>query len=91
MAIFAYGKVNGMLTKHDLTPAAQHVCGVELSDRVVEVIFHVFDTNEDGNLSSEEFLRAVQRRENNIHQPTMRRSVGWLNSKRCSWLPQMIL
>lgn len=83
LAIFAYGEVNGLLKKHDLMRAAQHVCGVELSDRVVDIIFHVFDTNEDGNLSSEEFLRALQRRENDIHQPTTRGPVGWPNSKRC--------
>lgn len=33
------------------------VCGVSLTDNVVEVIFHVFDLNQDGNLSAEEFIR----------------------------------
>ncbi|PWZ53898.1 Calcium uptake protein, mitochondrial [Zea mays] len=33
------------------------VCGVDLIDKVVDIIFHVFDANCDGNLSSEEFLR----------------------------------
>ncbi|PWZ45188.1 Calcium uptake protein, mitochondrial [Zea mays] len=33
------------------------VCGVDLTDKVVDIIFHVFDANCDGNLSSEEFLR----------------------------------
>uniref|UniRef100_R7W8C4 Calcium-binding atopy-related autoantigen 1 n=1 Tax=Aegilops tauschii TaxID=37682 RepID=R7W8C4_AEGTA len=70
MAIFSYGKVNGLLTKQDLKRAATHVCGVDLTDKVVDVIFHVFDANCDGNLSSEEFLRALQRRESNIRQPT---------------------
>ncbi|VAI58422.1 unnamed protein product [Triticum turgidum subsp. durum] len=70
MAIFSYGKVNGLLTKQDLKRAATHVCGVDLTDKVVDVIFHVFDANCDGNLSSEEFLRALQRREINIRQPT---------------------
>ncbi|KAL5657819.1 hypothetical protein ACJX0J_030982, partial [Zea mays] len=45
------------------------VCGVDLTDKVVDIIFHVFDANCDGNLSSEEFLRSLQRRENDIRQP----------------------
>uniref|UniRef100_A0ACD5UCK8 Uncharacterized protein n=1 Tax=Avena sativa TaxID=4498 RepID=A0ACD5UCK8_AVESA len=90
MAIFAYGQVNGMLTKQDLKRAAQHVCGVELTDRVVDVVFHVFDTNLDGHLSSEEFLRALQRRETDIHQPAPRGPMGWLNPEKSSWLPRML-
>lgn len=91
MAIFAYGQVNGQLTKQDLKRAAQHVCGVELTDRVVDIIFHVFDTNNDGHLSSEEFLRALQRREADIHQPAARGGpMGWLNPKNRSSLLQML-
>ncbi|PUZ47885.1 hypothetical protein GQ55_7G202000 [Panicum hallii var. hallii] len=94
MAIFAYGKVNGLLTKQDLKRAAQHVCGVDLTDRVVDIIFHVFDTNQDGNLSSEEFLRALQRRETDIRQPTIPGPLGflscWFNGRKCSSLRQMV-
>jgi len=95
MAIFAYGKVNGLLTKEDLKRAAQHVCGVRLTDRVVDIIFHVFDTNQDGNLSSEEFLRALQRRENDIRQPTIPGPLGflscWFSGRKCSSLQQVVL
>ncbi|CAL5026592.1 unnamed protein product [Urochloa decumbens] len=94
MAIFAYGKVNGLLTKQDLKRAAQHVCGVDLTDRVVDIIFHVFDTNQDGNLSSEEFLRALQRRETDIRQPTIPGPLGFLSclfsGRKCSSLRQML-
>ncbi|ONM16151.1 calcium-binding EF hand family protein [Zea mays] len=79
MAIFAYGKLNGLLTKEDLKRAAQHVCGVDLTDRVVDIIFHVFDTNQDGNLSPEEFLRALQRRETDIREPTIPGPLGFLS------------
>ncbi|XP_066348260.1 calcium uptake protein, mitochondrial-like [Miscanthus floridulus] len=95
MAIFAYGKVNGLLTKEDLKRAAQHVCGVVLTDRVVGIIFHVFDTNQDGNLSSEEFLRALQRRETDIRQPTIPGPLGflscWFSCRKCSSLQQVVL
>uniref|UniRef100_A0A0A9FBJ0 EF-hand domain-containing protein n=1 Tax=Arundo donax TaxID=35708 RepID=A0A0A9FBJ0_ARUDO len=95
MAIFSYGKVNGSLTKQDLKRAAYHVCEVDLSDRVVDIVFHVFDTNRDGHLSSEEFLRALQRRETDIRQPATLGPFGflscWFNSKKCSSLPQIVL
>ncbi|CAD5178997.1 calcium uptake protein, mitochondrial-like isoform X1 [Musa acuminata AAA Group] len=70
LAIFSYGKMNGLLTKQDFIRAASHVCGISLTENMVDVIFHVFDTNRDGNLSSEEFLRALQRRESDACQPS---------------------
>ncbi|XP_020570850.1 calcium uptake protein, mitochondrial [Phalaenopsis equestris] len=69
-AIFSYGKVNGFFAKEDFNRAASHVCGVSLSDNVVDVVFHVFDSNNDGHLSSEEFLRVMQKREIDVRQPT---------------------
>ena len=39
------------------------VCGVCITDEVVDIIFHVFDANRDGSLSAAEFVRVVQRRE----------------------------
>jgi calcium uptake protein 1, mitochondrial len=61
---------------------------VDLTDKVVDVIFHVFDANCDGSLSSEEFLRSLQRRESDIRQPATSGFVGmvscWLNCMKCS-------
>ncbi|XP_008775754.2 calcium uptake protein, mitochondrial [Phoenix dactylifera] len=92
LAIFGYGKVNGLLTKQDFKRAASHVCNLSVTDNVVDVIFHVFDANCDGNLSSEEFVRALQKRESAIRQPTATGLAGllscWLNCKRCS-VPQI--
>ncbi|KAJ6849852.1 putative calcium uptake protein 1, mitochondrial [Iris pallida] len=90
IAIFSYGKVNGLLTKNDFQRAASHVCGVTITDNVVDVIFHVFDANRDGSLSSEEFLMALQRRESDIRQPTKTGVTGmlscWLKcTKNCSF------
>lgn len=40
------------------------VCGVVVTDKVVDIIFQLFDANRDGNLSASEFVRVIQRREN---------------------------
>lgn len=45
------------------------VCEVSLTDNVVDIIFHVFDANRDGSLSSDEFVKVVQRREWDDSQP----------------------
>ncbi|XP_030548386.1 calcium uptake protein, mitochondrial-like [Rhodamnia argentea] len=69
LALFTYGEVNGLLTRKDFQRAASHVCGISLTDNVVELIFHVFDLNQDGNLSAEEFVRVLRRREKDIAKP----------------------
>ncbi|KAK8544761.1 hypothetical protein V6N13_045840 [Hibiscus sabdariffa] len=69
LAVFSYGKINGLLTKDDFKRAASHVCGISLTDNIVEIIFHVFDTNLDGHLSSDEFVRVLLKRERDIAQP----------------------
>lgn len=66
------------------------VCGISLTDNVVDLIFHVFDTNLDGNLSSEEFLGVLQKREKDIAQPTQVGIAGliscwWNCAKTCSF------
>ncbi|KAJ9546556.1 hypothetical protein OSB04_019099, partial [Centaurea solstitialis] len=61
LALFSYGEVNGFLTRKDFQRAASQVCDVELSDNVIELIFHLFDANQDGNLCSDEFLRTRKR------------------------------
>ena len=45
------------------------VCDILITDNVVDIIFHVFDANGDGNLNSDEFVRVVQRRERDNSQP----------------------
>ncbi|KAJ6759080.1 EF HAND DOMAIN FAMILY A1A2-RELATED [Salix koriyanagi] len=63
LAIFSYGKVNGVLAKKDFQRASSQVCGISITDDLVDIIFHVFDANRDGNLSSDEFVRVLQGRE----------------------------
>lgn len=80
LAIFSYGKASGLLTKKDFQRAASYVCDVPITDNVVDIIFHVFDTNRDGNLSFEEFLSVLQRREKDIASPT---EMGFVRPLSC--------
>ncbi|KAL3497323.1 hypothetical protein ACH5RR_040055 [Cinchona calisaya] len=82
LALFSFGELNGLLTKRDFKRAASQVCGISLTDNVVEIIFHVFDANRDGSLSSDEFVRVIQKREKDIGQPT---EAGILNFFSCCW------
>ncbi|KAL7137815.1 hypothetical protein ABFS83_10G118800 [Erythranthe nasuta] len=89
MALFSYGKVNGLLSKQDFKRAADQVCGISLTDKVVDLVFYMFDANKDGSLSSEEFLRVLERREMDISQPREGGFAGliacWLDcTKNCS-------
>lgn len=58
------------------------VCGISLSDDVVEIVFHLFDTNWDGNLSSDEFVTVLHKRERDIVQPVETGIPGFLS---CCW------
>ncbi|KAG8372658.1 hypothetical protein BUALT_Bualt12G0089500 [Buddleja alternifolia] len=69
VALFSYGKVNGLLSKQDLRRAAHQVCGISLTDKVVDLVFYMFDADRDGSLSSEEFLRVLERRGTEMSQP----------------------
>ncbi|XP_020537831.1 calcium uptake protein, mitochondrial-like [Jatropha curcas] len=80
LAIFSYGKVNGMLTKIDFQRAASQVCGISITDNLVDIIFHVFDADRDGNLSSDEFIRVLERRQKDISLP---RDAGFKNLISC--------
>ncbi|CAN6721054.1 unnamed protein product [Malus baccata var. baccata] len=68
LALFRNGKANGMLTREDFQCAAAHVCGVSLTDNVVEIVFQLFDFNQDRNLSLDEFVRVLQRRGMDVAQ-----------------------
>ena len=58
------------------------VCGLSLSDNVIEIVFHLFDANGDGSLSTEEFVRVLQHRERDIAQTTETGIMGFLS---CCW------
>lgn len=60
------------------------VCDLSVSDNVAEIIFHVFDTNRDGSLSYDEFVRILYKRERDIAQPVEKGVPGLLSCCR-SW------
>ncbi|BAT78135.1 Calcium uptake protein [Vigna angularis] len=82
LAIFSFSDVQGLITRDDFQRAASHVCGLSLSDNVVEIVFHLFDANRDGSLSTEEFVRVLQHRERDIAQTMETGIVGFLS---CCW------
>ncbi|XP_030478260.1 calcium uptake protein, mitochondrial [Cannabis sativa] len=85
LAIFSYGEVKSSLTKMDFQRAASQVCGVSVTNNVVDIIFHVFDANCDGRLSVNEFLTVLQRREGDSSEGGYRGLIScWLNCATCS-------
>lgn len=82
LAISSYGEVYGILTKSDFRRAASHVCDVDVTDNMVDIIFYIFDKNNDGNLSTDEFLAVLERREKDIAYPI---ESGIIHSLTCWW------
>ncbi|CAL5204987.1 unnamed protein product [Lathyrus oleraceus] len=82
LALFSFAKVNGLLTRDDFRHAASSVCGLALSENVVEIVFHLFDTSGDGNLSSNEFIRVLHKREGDVGGHVETGFIGFLS---CCW------
>lgn len=58
------------------------VCDVDVTDNMVDIIFYIFDINIDGNLSMDEFLAVLERRERDIAYPIESRIIVSLT---CWW------
>ncbi|XP_071721870.1 calcium uptake protein, mitochondrial-like [Rutidosis leptorrhynchoides] len=81
-ALSGYGKVNGFLTREDFKRVASHVCGVSLTDSVVEIIFNIFDKNRDGSLNIDEFVKVLHKQQRDIPQPVASGIMGFLSQYR---------
>eukprot|EP00249_Psilotum_nudum_P014966 c25095_g1_i1 orf=292-1770(+) len=81
-ALRSFGETCDMLTKADFQRAASQVCQVTITDSVVDIIFYIFDINCDGNLSVEEFLGALDRREQGVTDQDEFSIVRYL---KCCW------
>ncbi|KAL0311743.1 UNVERIFIED_CONTAM: Calcium uptake protein, mitochondrial [Sesamum radiatum] len=84
---YFFGGGGKKLLHHDkfvqfLRDLHDEVCGISLTDNVLDIIFHVFDANRDGSLSSDEFVRVLHKRERDIAQPT---EAGVLSFLSCCW------
>ncbi|RYR59776.1 hypothetical protein Ahy_A05g025748 [Arachis hypogaea] len=55
------------------------VCGITIIDAVADISFYVFDANQNENLSADEFIKVIQRRESSA----TREGMGSLLS--CFW------
>ncbi|CAN6681313.1 unnamed protein product [Malus baccata var. baccata] len=84
----SYGEVNRVLRKlisRELLPKNASdplllVRGISVSTNVLDIIFHVFDANGDGDLSANEFVRVLQRRGGEIQETVLRGLLScWLN------------
>jgi Ca2+-binding EF-hand superfamily protein len=62
MALSMYMAAGASITPADLRQVAQAVAGIDLHDRLVTMIFTLFDENMDGSLSHREFIRAMKSR-----------------------------
>jgi Ca2+-binding EF-hand superfamily protein len=61
-ALTFYHVAGASIDKETLKHVAKTVAKVDLSDHVVDVVFILFDENDDGELSNREFVAVMKRR-----------------------------
>lgn len=82
LAISSYGETYGLLTKSDFQRAASQVCKVPITNNVIDIVYFIFDINQDGNLSTEEFLGVLERREHGMSEGL---DSGIMPFLKCCW------
>ncbi|DBB15580.1 TPA: hypothetical protein ACH3X3_003794 [Trebouxia sp. C0006] len=65
VALEFYQKTTGQFNFDDLKRAVQKVMKRNLSDAPLQIVFALFDANQDGNLAATELVTVMRRRENN--------------------------
>ncbi|GMR43139.1 hypothetical protein PMAYCL1PPCAC_13334 [Pristionchus mayeri] len=82
-AVRLYTNADMPVTKAEFARAVQCTCGEKLSDTVVDLIFAIFDTNDDGKLSYREFLAVMNDRLHRGLKTRNDRGWTWKDFKRC--------
>lgn len=67
------------LTLDNYSFSPGQVCGISIGGNVIDIIFHLFDADEDGSLSSDEFVRVLQSRERDGTQPARTGVTGFIS------------
>lgn len=58
------------------------VCKVPITNNVIDIVYFIFDINQDGNLSTEEFLGVLERREHGMSEGL---DSGIMPFLKCCW------
>ncbi|GMT19740.1 hypothetical protein PFISCL1PPCAC_11037 [Pristionchus fissidentatus] len=82
-AVRLYTNADMPVTKAEFARAVQCTCGEKLDDTVVDLIFAVFDANDDGKLSYREFLAVMNDRLHRGLKTRNDRGWTWKDFKRC--------
>ncbi|GMT37144.1 hypothetical protein PFISCL1PPCAC_28441, partial [Pristionchus fissidentatus] len=82
-AVRLYTNADMPVTKAEFARAVQCTCGRDWDDTVVDLIFAVFDANDDGKLSYREFLAVMNDRLHRGLKTRNDRGWTWKDFKRC--------
>ena len=63
VALDFYHNINGKLEPSDFKRASKIITGSEIKDDLVKIVYTLFDLNGDGNLSSNELIAVLRKRE----------------------------
>ncbi|KAK9834607.1 hypothetical protein WJX74_005603 [Apatococcus lobatus] len=62
VAIELYNRIAEKFDRSDLQRACRMITGHKLDPPLMDIIFHMFDTNHDGSLASKEFIKVLRQR-----------------------------
>ncbi|KAK9847854.1 hypothetical protein WJX84_012039 [Apatococcus fuscideae] len=62
VAIELYNRIADKFDRSDLQRACRMITGHRMDPELIDIIFHMFDTNQDGSLASKEFILVLRQR-----------------------------